>query len=243
MKIIPTSDIHLEHNSCFEPIPNKEAVLIIAGDLSNGTEGIGFLEKASKNFKKVLYVLGNHEYYNNSLESLPDRIKKEIYQKDLKNVWLLDNDILVVDDTVFIGTTLWSEVLNQDITKVKDYNSIQTQGKLITSESITEVFYKNVGWLFSVLSFWEKTDKKIVVVTHNLPSFKCIHHKFLHKPLNEFFASHLDKLLEAFRIDCWVFGHTHKSFRRVVYDTELICNPFGYDGENFHFDPDLTITL
>lgn len=77
MIFTPISDIHLEHNSCFELNFNKEAVLLIAGDLSNGIEGIDFLKKASKNFKKVIYVLGNHEYYNNSLEDLPNRIKKK----------------------------------------------------------------------------------------------------------------------------------------------------------------------
>lgn len=40
-------------------------------------------------------------------------------------------------------------------------------------------------------------------------------------------------------------GHTHSSHDRVLFDTRMVCNPYGYEGyeRNDEFDPELTIEI
>jgi hypothetical protein len=51
------------------------------------------------------------------------------------------------------------------------------------------------------------------------------------EPYHQWFNSDLDKLIELRKksIGCWVFGHTHTPTRHIIYDTNFICNPIGYN--------------
>lgn len=111
------SDLHLEHRDIpvqYEDFITPSAdVLALLGDIGSpyDTKLEEFIGWCAQRFKYVVYIPGNHEYYSQYAE--PHYLVHErliaICQKFM-NVHLLDNKTFVVDDVVFIGSTLWSDI-------------------------------------------------------------------------------------------------------------------------------------
>jgi Icc-related predicted phosphoesterase len=68
------------------------------------------------------------------------------------------------------------------------------------------------------------------VVTHHLPTYRSVAPRFKSSPLNAFFVSDLEELIEERRPRLWMHGHTHTSVDQRVGSTRFLCNPFGYVG-------------
>ena len=79
MKLQLASDLHLEFLQRFPgerlitPAPNAD-VLILAGDISNGTDAIGLFDSWPV---PVVYVAGNHEFYGNHWAGLREKLRRE----------------------------------------------------------------------------------------------------------------------------------------------------------------------
>lgn len=104
MKIQIMSDLHLEFSSQKFDISNCD-VLILAGDIHVGTKGVEWINNKVKNIP-VIYVLGNHEYYNNSYPSLLHDCKDKA---NGSNIHVLDNESLTLEDITFHCATLWTD--------------------------------------------------------------------------------------------------------------------------------------
>ncbi len=109
MKVKILSDIHLEHFVACQTLPvGTGDVLVLAGDIlcvknlsKNGylkEVYLRFLNDCSKNYDKVLYVKGNHEFYGYNYEGT----KKKIIEYLPSNVHLLDNDTITIGNWNFI---------------------------------------------------------------------------------------------------------------------------------------------
>jgi Icc-related predicted phosphoesterase len=99
---------------------------------------------------------------------------------------------------------------------------------------------------FLTNSLQQANDKKCVVITHYLPSIELINEKYRGKneqPYNQWFASSLDNLIEKHtaKVPLWIYGHTHDPSMTTLFQTEMVCNPHGYEGENK--DPDLNFII
>lgn len=109
MKIRVLSDLHLEHD---EPlaIPYAEADLVVlAGDIHNHAEGLRW---AAENFGSdvpVVYVPGNHEYYDGEFGALETAMQDAA--RSLPNVHFLNNTALTdrYGKWRVLGTTLWTD--------------------------------------------------------------------------------------------------------------------------------------
>ena len=120
MKIQYASDIHLElsDNSRFiKSMPFEVAgdVLVFAGDtgyLRDRTlPNLKFWKWASANYREVLLIPGNHEFYGNGdVLAYGDSWSRAI----LPNVHYYQNKVVRIDDTDFILSTLWSHISPQD---------------------------------------------------------------------------------------------------------------------------------
>ncbi len=131
MKIAIASDVHLE----FGPLnlENTEGadVLVLSGDICTARDfdtvaavygdmphsrkALGFVDffrAASKNFKHVVYVMGNHEHYNYDFKFTGSYLKSCLEQFD--NIYLLDNEYKEIEGVSFIGGTMWSSMNNRD---------------------------------------------------------------------------------------------------------------------------------
>ena len=89
-----------------EPKDNID-VMIVAGDLQEGN-GIQSLVPYIQAGQRVVYVTGNHEYYNNTIGRLDEEIKDHA---DLAGIDFLQKGAVVIDGVRFIGATLWTNFM------------------------------------------------------------------------------------------------------------------------------------
>lgn len=123
MKIAICSDVHLEFGQLeLENLQDAE-VLVLSGDICTAvdlrvTDSIlssaktdrymEFFTACSKNFPHVVYVMGNHEHYHGDYADSIVHIKHAL--KHLENIHVLDKEVWELDDHVFIGGTLWTDM-------------------------------------------------------------------------------------------------------------------------------------
>ena len=141
MKIQYMSDLHMEFQENSRYLKNNELpvtgdVLVLAGDIFYLRDKVAPLTKfwkwASENYRQVLIVPGNHEYYNCS----------DVMERGLQWRWMLwenvgyyQNQVVRIDDTDFVLSTLWSRINPNDEYFVwkgmNDFRQIRFDGKLL----------------------------------------------------------------------------------------------------------------
>lgn len=115
MKVALASDVHLEFGPItFENTQNAD-VLILSGDIAVATRFdtfLPFFEDCASKFKDVVYVFGNHEHYDGDYQKSHDTVYRALHH--LKNVHLLNNGYIDLDDCTFLGGTLWTDMNGGD---------------------------------------------------------------------------------------------------------------------------------
>jgi 3',5'-cyclic AMP phosphodiesterase CpdA len=239
------SDLHLEFLDWTPPVAAAD-VILLAGDIAVGTDGIGW---ARRRFPQtpVVYVPGNHEFYGARLPEALEALRAEARRFDVQ---FLDGEECVLGGIRFLGTTMWTDYalygsaqaqLARAMADAKedmnDFRMIQwSDGDRFTPELVREMHFRRAQWLGDRLQ--EPFAGPTVVITHHLPHRLSIHPKFEGTRSNPCFASDLDHLVRA-PVALWVHGHTHESIDYVVNGTRVVCNPRGYlpDEPNLAFDP------
>jgi predicted phosphodiesterase len=270
------SDIHLE----FGPIEIKNTegadVLILSGDicvaadvlhkdnLNNKSRKIhDFFEMCSKEFKNVIYIVGNHEHYNGDFQRTIPHLKQ--FLGHLDNLHILDKEIVTIDDVTFIGGTLWTDMNKEDgitlyhmssmmndfikVSNGKIQNGIQAEDdkpyyriKRLTPEDVVVDHKSMLEYIRIIVE--GKQDQKFVVVGHHAPS------KLSTKPkyqddyiMNGGYSSDLSEfILDHPQIKMWTHGHTHDTFDYMIGSTRVVCNPRGYikyEQRADEFDPNI----
>ena len=65
MKIQLMSDLHFEFGWKMKLTPHKDTILVLAGDIDSRHKNLGdFIKYACDNYKEVIMVAGNHEFYH-----------------------------------------------------------------------------------------------------------------------------------------------------------------------------------
>lgn len=250
MRIQILSDVHLEF-SMLEPVATPADVVVLAGDIGKGAQGIEWARGAYPD-KRIVYVPGNHEYYGKQRQEALAMMRITARECD---VHLLDDDELVIDGVRFLGCTLWTDFrlfgeAKQQMAMLNgqhylnDFRVIHEgdRGHFSPAHSI-ELHEKSLAWLEGRLDI--PFDGKTVVVTHHLPSARSVVERFERNILSACFASELDRLFG--KMDLWIHGHTHDNLDYEVNGTRVVCNPRGYvtyrGAENFEFNPELTVEV
>ena len=98
------SDLHLNNRGWQAPTVPADLV-ILAGDISNGTAGLRW---ARENFPDmpIVYVSGNQELYGHNIEDLVPRMRDLAKQLDIH---FLERDVVYLNDLRILGTTLWTD--------------------------------------------------------------------------------------------------------------------------------------
>ena len=236
MKIQYASDLHLEmaaNRRYMQIIPFEVTgdVLVLAGDVGNLCDATPpcpkFWEWASANYREVLVVPGNHEYFHDyDLLAHGDSWSREI----LPNVHYYQNKIIRIDNVDFVLSTLWShiEAEHKEVIhcEMPDFRQITYGDRRFTPADFNAEHDK---WLaFIKKSVAESTAEHIVVVTHHLPSLAVVAPKHKGSLLNSAFATDLGDFIADSRIDAWIFGHSHANEVAVIGNTRLVCNQLGY---------------
>jgi predicted phosphodiesterase len=243
LRIRVYSDIHLEH-APFSPPENDADVVVLAGDIANGSAGI---EWAKATFRTpVLYLAGNHEYYEGEFESVQADMRAAIGG----TVELLDCTRTVIGGVRFLGCTLWTDyslapeserpAVIEDSRKLNpDYKLIRWGPRPFAPEDAIALCTRQRAWLAAELA--RPFPGKTVTITHFAPHPRSIAPAYVNHRANPAFVVDLDEAMG--RPALWIHGHTHTRFDYRVRGTRVICNPRGYPGERSGFRPELTIEL
>ena len=236
MKIQYASDIHLEMSANRRYMQNVPFdvvgdVLVLAGDIGYLCDKTmpcpKFWEWASANYREVLIVPGNHEYYQNyDVLADGDSWSREI----LPNVHYHQNKVVRIDNVDFILSTLWSHIRPEYEFVVEqgmyDFRQILYNGRRFTPANFNAEHEKCLD--FIKRSVAESTAERIVVVTHHLPSLAVVAPEHKSSLLNSAFATELGDFIADSRIDAWIFGHSHANIDAIIGNTRIVCNQLGY---------------
>ena len=236
MKIQYASDLHQEltPNARYirsNPLEVTGEVLVLAGDISNlrgdATLSVDFWKWASANYREVLVVPGNHEYFHDyDLLAYGDSWSREI----LPNVHYHQNRVIHIDNVDFVLSTLWASISPEAESAVHrgmpDFRQIMYGHRRFTPADFNAEHEKCLA--FIKRSVAESTAEHIVVVTHHLPSLAVVAPKHKGSLLNSAFAADLSDFIADSRIDAWIFGHSHANEVAVIGNTSLLCNQLGY---------------
>ncbi len=247
VKLRILSDVHLEFGA-FELEEDKEAILILAGDITTvRNPEPKFFQDCVDKFKKVIYIFGNHEYYGGDWNTAKILIQRTLPEE----VCLLDNSHVVIDDVLFIGTTLWTDMNKGDLftlmhckRRMNDYRIISKDGRKLKPADTIKEHERAKAYIEGALKLGR--EEKKVVITHHMPSLSCVHQRYLaDDAMNGAYRSDLDDLIEQYQPDLWVFGHSHHSHNSFMGNTRLYSNPRGYDAleENDDFEKDAWIMV
>lgn len=238
MKTRLISDIHndlLRHNLGISykikgTTKDKKTILILNGDIERQYRLKEYANAVSHRFKMVIIIAGNHEYHNTDYFELNEKLSTGLND----NVFFLNNSHIIVDEVIFIGSTLWSNCTqNQDIinNKISDFSSIQYGDRPFQINDMIELNKK--ARLYLTKTLMEHQNYKKVVCTHFSPSellgnIKSDCFSYFHNTDME------DIITES---DYWMFAHTHENIDRYFKGTRMISNCLGYHSEKTGFDP------
>ena len=236
MKIQYASDLHLEMSAnrrFMQNIPFEVMgdVLVLARDIGYLCDRTPpchkFWEWVSANYREVLIVPGNHEFYGNGdVLAYGDSWSRKI----LPNVHYHQNKVVRIDDTDFILSTLWSHIRPEDECVVRqgmyDFRQILYNGRRFTPADFNAEHEKSL--YFIKRSVAESTAERIVVVTHHLPTMAVVATEHKGSLLNSAFATELGDFIADSRIDAWIFGHSNANIDATIGNTRIVCNQLGY---------------
>lgn len=257
MKIKLVSDLHLE----FHPleIPNNGAdLLILSGDIMTAHQSKKdasfkkFFDQISKDYPKIIYIMGNHEHYLSFFEETAGILKD--FLQDYPNIQLLDNEWVEIDGIPFIGSTIWSDINKCHpismftVTKeLNDFRLIKSKktGRKLSSEQYVIMHNQALDFINRTLDDIGDKYSKIVICGHHAPSRASIHDNYKHDfHVNGCYASDLDNMiLDNPKIVLWTHGHVHNNFDYVIGNTRIISNPRGYCNKNQNENPEFNIEL
>lgn len=257
------SDLHCEL-APFEPpdLPRDVDAVLIAGDTNVKLRHLELGEAiARRTGKPVLMTWGNHEAYGGNALDLLDKeaLRLTELHRDGVPLHVLHRGAYVeVADVRVVGATLWTDmkVSGCDPTLasghvegvMNDYRRIRlgrgNYRRLRASDTIA----------------WHALDRqgiadalavpfigKRLVMTHHMPSPRCVAPHRTSDPVTAAYASDLDAFIRATAPQAWVYGHAHDCLETEIEGergvTRLLANPRGYPAETTRFDPLRVVTV
>lgn len=219
MKIQIASDLHLDQMKNLgdykKIICPKSDVLVLAGDVCH-IENIHifstFFQYINDNFHYVIYVPGNHEFYNKKSLRISDMSETiQNFLSNYKNIIYLNNRSVLIEDILFSGSCLWC---------CPSINPPPWFDINIDKDEINKMHKESIKYLNKVSSI---KHNKHLIITHYPPI-----------PINNIkYSEKKDKYKEyytnkniwlEYSPKYWIFGHTHNNFYQEINDTIYISN-------------------
>ena len=208
MKLHILNDLHIEFED-FDPPATDADVVILAGDIGVGVEGLRWAEERFPD-RPMIYVPGNHEFYHHDLSLI-----EELKEQAPEHIHVLNDDQVTIDGVRFLGSVLWTDfglfgeadrlfAMQQVRQQMTDFSIIRNGGQRFTPEDAIRLHTASRGWLVTMLA--EHFAGKTVVVTHHAPSSRSVHPRYASDLLTPAFASNLENLMDGDRAALWVHG-------------------------------------
>ncbi len=223
---------------------DKDTVLILSGDIWEGIKPVlwghfSYLKELSYRFKYILVVPGNHDYWGESIKSLVPKANNLLKDMNVQNVKYMDKDCFKVDDVLFVGTTLWTDMNKMNPLAMFDmprimrpdskiiYQTFETYIDRFTSQKWVQEHYDAVDYIKMMCEL--NRDSKIVVITHHAPLNMLTDPAYEGDLSNAYYSSDLSNLiLDNENIILWTYGHIHYQ-RDVKFEhCRIVNNCVGY---------------
>lgn len=274
MKVAYCSDLHLEFGDIELFNTEGASVLVLAGDIcviedlkARDTQNIfgentksnmfhRFFQHCAEQFPHVLYILGNHEHYHGDFYTTAQTVRERLGY--IKTLHFLDQTKFVLDDVVFFGGTLWTDMNREDPVTLMGIRSVMNDFRVIRNSGSTTTFratnadgnaqfktrvskfapsdsvdyHKDMLMKLSMLCDCADPGQRVVVVGHHTPSFQSCAPEYVHDTMvNGAYHSDLSEfILDRPVIHAWIHGHTHDPYDYEIGSTRVLCNPRGYKG-------------
>ena len=264
MKIAIGSDLHMEFGPLTLTNDENADVLVLAGDIciardlkylkldqnikanrklaKDAQMFLEFFRTVSQNFPHVIYVVGNHEHYGWDFTATVNTIREAL--ADLTNVHLLEKDTITIEDTTFIGATLWTDMRKGDPfvmvrmpSEMNDYDKITIATRKFGKWKPAKLLPIDViGDHAEAMHYFREAltgpYEKVVMVTHHAPTFSSVPEMYRNRDVaNCAYASDLSEfILDHPQIKLAIHGHMHTQSDYQVGGTRVVCNPRGYLG-------------
>ena len=138
MKITVVSDLHLEFGTL--ELVNKDGadVLILSGDICVAVDYhrggyVKFFEQVSKEYKHVIYVMGNHEHYSGDFVTTYAILKE--YLSVYPNIHLMEKETITIDSVKFIVGTMWTDMNGFDTDTLEIVNQMMSDFRVIKNSN------------------------------------------------------------------------------------------------------------
>lgn len=244
-KFCLASDVHLAFGTTTIENTENADCLILAGDIYefahltpkselsyNSVDE--FFNGIADQFKQVVYVAGNHEYYESRIDKGREHINRYLESMNIGNIKFLEKDSIDVDGIKVHGATTWTNFNNGDVQAMLTAEYGMNDYRYISKDEYT-VFKPKHAFEEHIesMKFFENAvsdGQKCVIVTHHAPLYSCTDSEHASDALNHAYASNLsDFILSNPNIAAWCFGHVHSRFDFMHGNTRILANCRGYN--------------
>jgi len=204
----------------------KSPNLILAGDIGDPDDASlhTALDIARRNYERVIYVVGNHEFYRICPGSKKTPASVIAWFNKLDDQWsnfhFFYRRTEVYDGLRIIGATGWSSS-----PKGTEW-----------ANSISEEGHKDRKFIEETLS---KSKEPVLVVTHYPSTLDVLQENFKNKITQYDYAQNLEYMFR-YPLHTWMFGHVHQvhdftvpysSTMSGAGSVRVLCNPYGYPND------------
>lgn len=242
MRINYFSDVHLEFGEQSLPETNAD-IVIAAGDIGVFDQGIAWLKAINK---PVIYVAGNHEFYNNEYNQVLAMLRQACVGT---NIHFLEKDQLIFQGVRFIGCTLWADLFVEGEEKAEalgkslnDFRKVSFESETFNQKQFSALHRVSKAWLEEQLA--RPYAGKTVVITHHAPTeWSWIETPNSLKKLA--YCNDLKPLFHEYEIAAWFHGHVHNLGDYRIADARILSNTRGYVGRKIvaGFDVNKTVDI
>ena len=241
MKIQYCSDLHLEfpENKKFmeaNPLSIKGEILLLAGDIvpfAVMEKHNDFFDFIADDFEAAYWIPGNHEYY------YADAAERSgaFCEKIRSNIFLINNQVIKLNDIRLVFTTLWSHISPVNHwevqQKISDFQVIKFNKEKFNPGHFNQLHQESLQFLTT--AFEENHDGKTIVISHHVPTYMNYPEKYKHSQVAEVFAVEMHDFIEKANPDYWIYGHHHMNIPAFkIAHTQLITNQLGYIKQKEH---------
>ncbi len=239
------SDLHLrragiQRSSKALGFPESADVIVLAGDIADGmhTAMIAFELADRHPTAHIIWVAGNHEFYNTVIDDQLQRFREACNDHD--RVHFLENDSVEILGVTFLGCTLWTDFsilgepeLAMDAAGrcISDFSFITTRPTVtfIPMDAASR-FKQSYAYLDEALAACD--PDKTVVITHFPPGLETRNPSFPVDAITAYFQANVSFIRETYQPALWIYGHNHFSSDLQIGDTRVVSNQLGYESED-----------
>ena len=233
MKIQIFSDLHLENKEIKYPSPFCD-ILILAGDvceIDKLEENRAFFLYISMNWKKILWIPGNHEYYskNYNIDEVDSLL--ELFVKLFPNIIILNRKVVIIDNIKFMGCTLWSRIHDDVVSRGQSaFKKLLFNSVPINNSYYNKMNHRDVSWIYDNYN----PDIDTVLITHfpikqgftTDPQFRNDEQK-----IRDVYTNNIDINPNKSKFLYCISGHTHYNFFKKINNITYLSNQYGYNSK------------